>query len=265
MNRTTWGIGLFLSLALAACGDRGLDEVQKDGPAILAPGQVATTAYCGGTSQEAVTFSVASVGTEPLTVSGVTANNGFTVMANVPETLQPGATLKIKVTPPNPVVGTDRVGTSKTGKLTISSNDPQGPVEATIAADIKGAVVAFKDAEDKALTKIDLRSADTTCPQPVTFKVANDGQRPVTIGAVTGPFTVEQVTDASSTIDPGKSLEFRVLANDTEGCVTSGNVSFAVSGGVCSTAVTFQITQLVNGSTDQCICTSGGGSGTTAR
>jgi len=262
MNRTTWGIGLFVSMALAACGDRGLDEVQKDGPAILAPARVVTVANCGGTSQETITVGIASVGTEPLTINSVTANNGFTVAATVPETLQPGSALKIKVTPPNPVVGTDRVGTSKTGKLTISSSDPQGTVDATLVADIKGAVVAFKDAEDAALTKIDLRSADTTCPQPVTFKVANDGSLPVTIGEITGPFTVEQVSDASSTIAPGASLEYRVLANNTESCVTSGNVSFAISGGVCSTAVTFQITQLVNGSTDQCICTIGEGSGT---
>lgn len=251
-----------MASVLAACGDRGIDELNKDGPAILAPARVVTSAYCGGTSQETITVGIASVGTEPLTINSVTANNGFTVVATTPETLQPGSALKVKITPPNPVVGTDRVGTSKTGKLTISSSDPQGTVDATLVADIKGAVVAFKDAENKVLPKIDLRSADTTCPQPVTFKVVNDGTRPVTIGEITGPFTVEQVTDAAATIAPGASLEYRVLANDTESCVISGNVSFAISGGVCSTAVTFAITQLVNGSTDQCICTSGGGSGT---
>lgn len=252
-----------MSMALAACGDRGIEELDKDGPAILAPSRVVTAAYCGATSQETITVAVASVGTEPLTINSVTANNGFTVMATVPETLQPGSALKIKVTPPNPVVGTDRVGTAKTGKLTINSNDPQAVSDATLVADIKGAVVAFKDAENKVLPKIDLRSPDTTCPQPVTFKVVNDGTRPVTIGEITGPFTVEQVTDAAATIAPGASLEYRVLANSTETCVTSGNVSFAISGGVCSTAVTFQITQLVNGTTDQCACTSGGGSNTT--
>lgn len=244
-----------VNVTVAGCGDEENEDEGKPGPAILLPAQVQFTVFCGSPSPDSVKFLVRNAGNEALSVSSATATGGFTVTADLPITVLPGATVAVTVTPPAPVIGTDEVGDVKLGKLTVNSNDPLGRSQVELAAVVDGAELAFEGADGKALSKVDLRSDGQMCPPPQTVFLKNSGVRTVTIGEISGDNPVEQVTDAMATIAPGGRLEYRVLANATEGCVTSGQESFPVSGGSCASSVSLPVTQQVNGNVESCFCT----------
>lgn len=246
---------MLLVLPLASCDDEGGDGDKSNSPAILIPGQVTFSVFCGATTAPTpVKFQVTNSGSRPLEVSSATATGGFVVTASLPDTVQPGASIVVEIKPPAAVVGTDRVGQAKRGTLTVTSNDPAGPREISLFADVKGAAPSFEDVDGKAITKIDLRSPNTDCPAPVEFRVKNGGERPLTIGEITGAYNVTLVGKEDTTIGPGESLALRVNPDMSVECSASGTVTFPLTGGTCATEITLPVTQLVNGSTTQCSC-----------
>lgn len=256
---TSCSVLLVAAVAFAgtACDDDSDGESGPAGPAILTPAQLTFSVFCGAEAPTPLRFLATNAGDEALTISSVKTTGGFTVAAEVPFTVQPGATYAVTVTPPAPIVGIDSVGDTKRGTVVINSNDAQGAAEIQLFAEVNGGELAFETLDNKALAKVDFRSPNQLCPEPQSFLIVNKGSRSISIGEFGGSNPVEQVTDANPTIAPGKSLEFRVLANSSEGCVTAGSISFSTSGGSCETSVSLPVTQQINGSAEQCFCSMG--------
>ncbi|MBK7534028.1 MAG: hypothetical protein IPI49_01395 [Myxococcales bacterium] len=269
MNRTpvlTSILWISLGSAVIGCGEDDEGKDGTSGPSVILPAQVELAVFCGVTAPEPVRFVVSNSGDKPLSITSATTTGGFKVIADLPNTVQPGATLAFSIEPPAAVVGTDMVGQVKTGKLTVNTDDPQGPSEVVLRAKVGGAKLEFQTMAGAAVPKIDLISADSSCPAPATVFLKNTGTQPVTIGEFGGDYPVEAVVSSAeattpgitATIAAGASVEYRISANDTEGCVPAGQVTYQVTGGACVSQVVLPVTQQVGGASDACFCSSGG-------
>lgn len=263
MNRTP----LFTSLlwtAVGAATAAGCETeeplVQSNGPAALVPAKVEFAVDCGDPMPEASKFQVINSGNEPLQVRSATASTGFIVTADLPISVQPGASITIEVRPAPAVIGTDLGGTVKMGELTIDSDDPNGAAKIPLRAAITGANLVYVDAADKVVTKLALSSATNACPAPVTFFIKNTGNDEVHVNTPAGDYPVSKISEGEEILG-GAKLEFSLSPDASSDCAVNGSITYTPMANykVCSVASLLQVSQLTNGSSDTCFCGSSSG------
>jgi hypothetical protein len=250
-----WG-----SVSAAMVGSCGGDEPGKSSPSpgILVPAVVDFAVTCGE-APKAVTFRITSVGDQPVFVKSATATGGFVITAELPITLQPGATIAVQVQPPAAVIGTDRGGTAKLGKVTIESDDPEGNAEIVLRANVHGANLALVDAANKPVTRLVMASSTTACPDEAMVFLHNSGDRPATAGDTAGDYPSARVSE-SSTVAPGESLQYSISPVLGEGCAPNGEVRYQATGPVCTVLpAVLAVSQTTGGGSDVCFCNSTSG------
>ncbi len=243
-------------LALVGCDDKEPNYEVK-GPAAVLPAVLDFAIECGVTDPDPVRFQILNTGDEELRVQSATATDGFVITAELPMTVQPGASIVVQVRPPIAEIGTDLGGSTKMGKLTIQSDDPQGAATIALRAKVQGANLVFTNATDMPVTKVDLASSTATCAPPAAVFVKNTGNMKVTgLKVAESDFEYDQV--GSSDVVAGGKSEFTIFPDASSDCAVTGTVSFEATGAVCSVSV-LQVTQTTNGSSDACFCGSTSG------
>ena len=263
MNRTP----LFTSLlwtAVGAATAAGCETeeplVQSNGPAAVVPAKVEFAVDCGDPMPESAKFQVINSGNEPLQVRSATATAGFIVTADLPISVQPGATITIEVRPSPAVIGTDLGGTVKMGELTLDSDDPNGAAKISLRAAIKGANLVYVDTADKVISKLTLSSSTNVCPAPVRFFIKNTGNDEVHINTPAGDYPVSKISEGEEILG-GAKLEFSISPDASSDCAANGAITYVPMANytVCSVVSTLQVSQLTNGTSDACFCGSTSG------
>jgi hypothetical protein len=261
MNRTPLLTSLLWTslgaAALIGC-DNEEPSIAESGPAAVLPAFLNFPVDCGKTpaSQR---FQVINSGNEELNVTSAMATGGFVIVAELPMTVQPGAAIVIEVKPPAAVIGTDLGGTTKIGRLTVVTNDPNGNAAIELRAQIRGANLALTDADGAPITRVDMASSTAACPAPAAVFVRNTGNVAANIKVGESDYAVE--SSDSSDVAAGMSSAFQIIPDGTSDCATSGQVNFEmITTSVCTVQpLVLQVTQTTNGSSDACFCGSTSG------
>lgn len=258
MNRTPFFTSLFwtsvAAAAVAGCETEEPKFISAEGPAALVPSNVEFSVTCGAEDlPDPVRFQIVNSGNEVLQVSSATATNGFVVAGELPVEVQPGAAVTLEVRAPRAEIGTDVGGTTKTGKLTLKTNDPNGDPEISLRSAIHGANLVLVDSEGMPLPKVDFRGeSSSTCPAPVAVFLKNTGDAEVEVALGEVDFPITQV-NGTSAIGAGEQIEFEVSPLVGSECLTGGQILYQVTGDTCSAAPILQVTQQVGG-TSSCFC-----------
>lgn len=258
MNRTPFFTSLLwtsvAAAAVAGCETEEPKFISAEGPAALVPSNVEFSVTCGAEDlPDPVRFQIVNSGNEVLQVSSATATNGFVVAGELPVEVQPGAAVTLEVRAPRAEIGTDVGGTTKTGKLTLKTNDPNGDPEISLRSAIHGANLVLVDSEGMPLPKVDFRGeSSSTCPAPVAVFLKNTGDAEVEVALGEVDFPITQV-NGTSAIGAGEQIEFEVSPLVGSECLTGGQILYQVTGDTCSAAPILQVTQQVGG-TSSCFC-----------
>jgi len=179
------------------------------------------------------TFTVYNTGTATLTLGMVNVPTGFSVVEDLPASLDAGASDTFTVRLDTATGGT------KTGDITFTNNDSN---ENPFNFRIKGAVQALPAEIVVLCNGISITDGDTTptaddgtdfgsvargsAPIERTFTVRNEGGSNLIVGWITVPYGFTLVEGLSTVLAPGASDSFTVRLNATTVGARSGQISF---------------------------------------
>lgn len=245
LSRMLWSV--VGATSLTACGRVGFGD---DGGALALPSSLQLTIECGLVPASAA-LEVQNPGEVPVQITDFDATGGFALDDTLPIEIAPGASVKLAVRPPTAVIGTDRSGVAKTGALTLVTT--AGPYTVDLIADVMGANLDVTDGSGMPVT---LTFSGPACPAPITARIANSGNRAVTLTAIApGAFRYTGFISGELSLAAGVSADISVRPFTMSACSTSEALHFMVTGSVCTTtplvlAASFDLT----GSTT-CVCT----------
>jgi hypothetical protein len=233
------------SVGAAACGSDDMTgrladappgtpiDASPSAPIAVVPSALTASAACGVATPPAVDLTIANAGMSELVIRSATVDGGFTVATTLPATVAPGAHLAISVVPPAAVIGTDRGGTTKTGTLTLTTNETVSAAHTVaLTANVLGANIDFLEPGGGPVTLF-LTGTSGVCPAPTTVFIRNSGTETVMLGAATasgfafGGFS-------GGTIEAGAmvSQDIRLITDGP--CIGSDTIVYEVTGTVCS-------------------------------
>ncbi|HEY4240259.1 MAG TPA: hypothetical protein VGM88_10600 [Kofleriaceae bacterium] len=256
-----------LWLALGACGDDGGANHLPDAPhADANPAQptavvassLALMSPCGVAMPDTVDLPIMNGGTSDLVVSAADAPPGFTVTTALPLTIAAGATTPLTIRPPAAVIGTDLGGDTKTGTLTLTTNDSDGSHAIALTSTIAGANVQFFDQAGDEVSTATLDGTGGVCPAPRSLTIANSGTSPVTIdqGTTTGFSGFGFAGFSGATIGGTSSTTITIdMQNSMSQCSGTGSVTFvATADNLCTPTPSITLEYSVSGASGACFC-----------
>jgi hypothetical protein len=187
-------------------------------------------------------FRITNLGNATLNLSNLSVPAGFLVADGLPATLAPGKSDTLVV-----VLDTKRLG-QRSGDITFSTDDPddnENPFRITItgnvlqfppgtAPEVSVNLVQGKRVRAAVLMNQDNAISFGSAPKggkaPTrTFRIANTGNAPLSIGGVSVPSGFALLTKVTRSLAPGKSQSFIVRMNtDTTG-TKSGEIRFTTN------------------------------------
>jgi len=253
-----------LWLVLGACGgDDGANHlpdghIESDAqPLAVVPATLALSSPCGVAMPDTVDLPIMNGGPFDLVVSAAAPSTGFTVTTALPITIAPGATMSIAIRPPAAVIGTDLGGDTKSGTVTITTNDSLGSHDIALVSTVAGANVAFSDANGP-ISTFHLDGANDTCPDPLPLTIRNSGTIPVTIdqGTLTGFSGFGFSGFSGATIDAGGTATVMVgMQNSMTQCSGTATLAFAATAdALCTPGPAVSLEYSISGSTGTCFC-----------
>ncbi len=239
-----------------AAGDFGMPET----PYAVFPTEFQADIACGETPS-AATLVLQNGGGQPLTISKLSADSGYTVEVELPLTLPPRASGNVLVTPPAPQAGA-KLGDASQGTLTFSTNEPGTATHhVKLVSTLFGGGLEFLDKDGDPLPDASLTlsyPSPDECPESTTYRVHNTGNLAFEL---TGPiFPVHfggTSTGASGvSLEPDGFAELKVGAVAAAGEVCSGNgqLTFTPGSGFCGTAPKLNVVWPAS-SLSNCVCT----------
>ncbi len=218
----------------------------------------AMSATCGTqTAPAAVNVPVTNTGGAPLTISGASATGGFTVLSTFPINVPVGQTRNISVQPPAAVVGTDVGGSTKTGQLTITTNEAGNPTRtAALSSTINGASLRLVDSAGNPQPSVSFSSAYPVCPADKTIYIKNVGNQSTTVSISNSegayPFSYD-VISSNGLLPAGGTVSHSLSVQSYGTCVSDSSVYYAATGNVCSLDLELTASLNVTGSS-YCYC-----------
>ena len=263
MGRTpTLSAALWSTLAglgLAACGSNDQAGHLADaftGPvAGLPSAPLSATAECGVAMPPTADLVIANTGGSELVITEAIADGGFAVTTTLPLRIAAGAQGSLAVRPPAAVIGTDRGGTTKSGTLTLTTNEPTPTRTVALSAKVLGPNLAFTDAGGAPITLL-LQSPTGTCPAPLAVFLRNTGTAPLTVGAaVASGFAFGGFS--GGVLEPGASATQQIRPRTDSACTVSDTIIYQVTGNTCGSSTAalagvFEITP--QGGASTCFC-----------
>jgi len=235
-----------------------LPDAPPGGPvAVLpSPASLTATAECGVTTPPISELTIGNSGSQALVISAAQASGGFVVTTALPLTIASGGQAKLAVRPPAAVIGTDRGGATKTGTLTLTTNEPGAPARTVaLSATVVGANLAFTDAAGQALpSPIQITSATDACPAPLAVFVRNTGNAPMTVGAGSASgFAFDGFSGGTIAGGAAAMQMIRPFTVNTAACTGTASVVYTISGTTCgASTATLSAAFSINGSS--CFC-----------
>ncbi|MBC7975829.1 MAG: hypothetical protein H7138_12705, partial [Myxococcales bacterium] len=209
-------------------------------PVAVVASTLTATAECGVATPPAVDLMISNSGTADLVIRSAMVEGGFTVATALPVTVAPGAQRALSIVPPAAVIGTDRGGGTKTGTLTLVTNEiAMGERTVELTANVLGANLAFTDEAGAAIV-LAFAGTSGACPVSKTVFVRNTGTSTLTLGAASASaFAFSAYSGAfggfsGGTLAPGAFVTQEIRPVTDVACTGSGPVTYAVSGTVCS-------------------------------
>lgn len=215
------------------------------------------------------TFTVINDGNGDLSVGAVTLPYGFKTLDGLPSTIKAGASELLVIALDTSAIVGDRLGT-----VSIANNDSdESPFNFNVSGKIVPAdtigtpeiTVTQSDntpIADGAATPISFGSVVQNSAAPSrTFRVRNDGNANLTVGAVSLPSGFSLVSPLASTIAPGATASFTVRLNTNSTGAKSGNISFSTNDAnenPFNFAIAGNVTPIVSGTPDVTASLSGG-------
>ena len=253
----TLSLVLWSSLA-GACGGDGVGHLADAPPSTGTPvaslaTTLATMAECGVAVPDGVDLTVTNTGTADLVISAATADSGFTVTTTLPLTIAAGAHASVTVQPPASVIGTDIGGATKTGTLTLDTNESAAPTHTvSLTATVLGANIAFTDANGAPLTPM-LTGTSGACPAPLAVFIHNSGTEAVTVGAGSASgFAFDGFSGGAVAAGGVVMQDIRTFTQG--GCSGAAAIVYPLTGTACTgPTVTLQATFNITG-TSSCFC-----------
>jgi hypothetical protein len=194
------------------------------------------SATCGAGAPSAVSVPIQNTGDGPLVINA-SATGGFVITSALPMTIAAGGSASLGLRPPTAVVGSDVGGSSRTGTLTITTNEVTGAThQVNLSSTVFGANLQLVNAAGAPITSIAFNAAQA-CPARQTVFVRNTGNAPASIAIPTQNFQLFQWSgfEPSASI-PGGSAVSHVVGVFTvnQACTGNQTVQYAATGPVCT-------------------------------
>jgi hypothetical protein len=227
-------------------------DASPNAPIAVVPSTLTASSACGVATPPAVELTIANAGMSDLEIRSATVDGGFTIATALPATIAPGAHLALSVVPPAAVIGTDRGGTTKTGTLTLTTNETVSAAHTVdLIANILGANIDFVDQAGAPVTLF-LTEPSGACPAPVTVFLRNSGTETVMLSAPTASgFAFAGFSGGTIEVGAMVSQDIRLV---TQGpCIGSDTIVYQVTGTACApSAALAGAFNLMN--TSSCVC-----------
>ncbi|HEY0464140.1 MAG TPA: hypothetical protein VGC79_08030 [Polyangiaceae bacterium] len=251
-------------------GDAGEDEDASAGaageatlsaaPIAVYPQQLQVDVGCGASTKPAELV-IRNGGLLPLTITSATTSAGYEVKTQLPLQIEAMASATLSVAPPAAKANAT-IGEMSTGALTFLTNEPDAPShEVLLNSTLFGGQFEFTDRNGTPLsTALALTYlSSTACPDDVTYRVHNTGNRAFTLFGPTFPSHLGGTSTAASgqAVPPDQYLEFTVGGNSASdgACSASGSLTFTVQGSFCGSVPKLAVTWPTNVETAGCTCT----------
>jgi hypothetical protein len=154
-------------------------------------------------------------------------------------TVAAGASASLVLRPPEAVVGSDAGGSSRTGTLTVTTNELTGRThQVSLSSTVVGANLRLLDATGAPTTSVTFNTTQR-CPSPTTIFVQNTGNAPASVAIANTNFHLFQWSAfAPSPIIPGGSAVSHALGvfteNDNGACNGAVTVQYTATGALCT-------------------------------
>jgi hypothetical protein len=233
-------------------------DTDADAPLVGTPGfavgAIPALAMTCGAAPTTTSVPITNTGDAALVISSASVTGGFVVVTPLPLTVAAGAQATVTVRAPAAIIDTDRGGQVKTGKLTVTTNEAMPTHTINLSATVQGANLVFTDANATPIDSITLSDLSGACPAPVTVRLRNTGNRPITVGEGTASgFAVSGFVTGE--IQPGSSAEQAIRVKTMGNCAADVQIAYPVSGTVCTMpTVKLGATFLIDPPESPCIC-----------
>ncbi|MGH9886495.1 MAG: choice-of-anchor D domain-containing protein, partial [bacterium] len=215
------------------------------------------TAACGAGTPAIVTVSIRNTGDAPL-VLNASASGGFVITSAASMTIAAGATSAITLRPPTAVVGSDLGGTTKTGMLTITTNEVTGAThQIPLASTVVGANLSLRNAAGAPITTATF-NANMECPASQAIFITNTGNADAQVSITTPNFQLFRFDDfiPSSSVPAGTSVFYMMRVWTVfSACAGNAPIQYSATGTLCTALpLTLQASFNISGQTS-CFCT----------
>jgi hypothetical protein len=229
------------------------DPDAPSGNPVLAVGAIPNMSTTCGITPDATDVPIMNTGDAALVISAF-ATGGFVIVTPLPLTVAVGAQATVSVRAPLAVIGTDRGGQIKTGKLTVTTNEATPIHTIDLSATVQGANLVFTDQDAMPIASITMSGASGACPAPVAVFLRNTGTLPITVGeASASGFGFSGFTTGE--IAPGSSEQQQIRVKTMGICAADVDIAYAVTGTVCTMpTVKLAATFLIDPPGSLCTC-----------
>ncbi len=204
-------------------------------PVATLPGSASVGTTCGVSTPPTTDITVGNTGNGDLTISAASASGGFTVVTTLPLTVTPGNTAMLTIRAPVAVIGTDLGGSTKTGTLTLTTNQAGASPTVTLSSLVTGANLVTVNSGGTAITMFAF-SSGSTCPAPQTVYVRNTGNAAATISPTSSSSFMFSGWSPSSTVSAGSTVtqSVRLDTLSSQSCSGTGTISYQATGSICT-------------------------------
>ena len=220
-------------------------------PAVTFLTTAAMQSVCGGgtTSNELL---ITNVTATDVTLT-IAVTGGFNHDTKGSLTVPASGTATLTLTAPDAVIGTDLGGSTKTGVLTLTA-DVGGPLPTVaLTSTVIGANLTIGDEAGPATT-IALQSATSSCPAPRAVFVRNSGNSSTTIFSSGASNFALGSLSPSSDVAAGGSISQSISAFTFSACTGSEQLTYSVSGSVCTTTPLVLSASYTIAGSSSCFC-----------
>lgn len=221
-------------------------------PALSFSSTLFMTAPCGGKASSGF-LEVTNLTAADVTVSSITATGGFSVLTFGPFAVPANGTVNIEIMPPDSVIGTDLGGAIKTGTLTLVADQGGALPTVALSSTVVGANLTIGDEAGPATT-IALQSATSSCPAPRAVFVRNSGNSSATIFSSGASNFALGSLSPSSDVAAGGSISQSISAFTFSACTGSEQLTYSVSGSVCTTTPLVLSASYTIAGSSSCFC-----------
>ncbi len=221
-------------------------------PMATVPATASVGTTCGVTPAPTTDLTIGNTGTAELVISAAEVTGGFTVVTTLPLTITPANTATLTIRAPVAVIGTDLGGSTKTGTLTLTTNQAGASPTVALTSLVTGANLALVNSSNAVITSV-MFNATSGCPAPQTVNVRNTGNAVAAVGNASGSAFLFSGFSPND-VNPGGSISHTISLFTFSPCSGAEAVTYSVTGTVCTTtplplALTFNV-----GSGSGCVC-----------